>query len=137
MEARKRRHTKDPEEGKDGKKKEPFIIRQSSDAIGRDLISRVADTLREICKQDVEAPTKAEETMPLPLAQKMSKVLDRCTSKAFRTELIEGLGDTYGFDMARKELMECWLIRVPYRMFYHDRPFQAPLGVMAFPAAHE
>ena len=121
VEARKRRHKKDPEEGKDEKKKEPFIIRQSVDAIGRELISLVAATLREIGKQDVEAPTKADETMLLPLAQKISKVLDRCTSKAVRTELVAGLGNTYGFDMARKESMECWLVRVLYHnvMFYH------------------
>ena len=37
VEARKRRqsrHKKDPEEGRDGKKKEPFIIRPTFDAIG-------------------------------------------------------------------------------------------------------
>ena len=89
----------------------------------------------------MEAPTKADETMLLPLSQKMSKVLDRCTSKSVRTELVEGLGNTYGFDMARKEsiLMECWIIRVLCHnvMFYHDRPFQAHLGVMAFMEAHE
>ena len=80
VEARKRRHKTDPEElkGKDGKKKEPFIIGQSFDAIGREPISLVADTLREIGQQDVEAPTKADKTMLLPLAQKMSKHLDRC-----------------------------------------------------------
>ena len=78
MEARKRRHKKEPEEGKDGKKKEAFVIRQSFGAIRRELISLVAATLREIGKQDVEAPTKADETMLLPLAQKMSKVFDRC-----------------------------------------------------------
>ena len=70
--------------------------------------------------------------MLLPLAQKMSKILDRCISKQVRTELVEGLGNTYGFDMARKESMECWLVRVLYHMFYHDKPFQAQLGVMAF-----
>ena len=80
----------------------------------------------------MEAPTKADETMLLPLAQKMSKILDRCISKQVRTELVEGLGNTYGFDMARKESMECWLVRVLYHMFYHDKPFQAQLGVMAF-----
>ena len=114
VEARKRRHKKDPEEGKDEKKKEAFIIRQSFDAIGQELISLVATTLREIGKHDAEAPTKADETMLLPLAQKMSKVLDRCTSKAVRTKLVEGLGNTYGFDMVRNESMECWLIRVPH-----------------------
>ena len=33
VEMRKRRHKKDPEEGKEGKKKEPFIIRPTFDAI--------------------------------------------------------------------------------------------------------
>ena len=104
VEARKRRHKKDPEEGNDGKKKEPFIIRPTFDAIGRELISLVAATLREIGKQDVEAPTKAAETALLPLAQKMSKVLDRGTSKV-RTELVrvEGLGNTYGFKVCHGE----------------------------------
>ena len=113
------------------------MIRPTFDAIGQELISFVAATLREIGKQDVEAPTKADETMLLPLAQKMSKILDRCISKQVRTELVEGLGNTYGFDMARKESMECWLVRVMYHMFYHDTPFQAQLGVMAFLEANE
>ena len=56
-------------------------MRPTFDAIGRELISLVAATLREIGKQNVEALTKADETMLLPLAQKMNKVLDRCTSK--------------------------------------------------------
>ena len=47
--ARKRRHNKkEPEEGEDEKKKEPFIIRQSFDNIGRELMSLVATALREI-----------------------------------------------------------------------------------------
>ena len=58
----------------------------------------------------MEALTKADETMLLPLAQKMSKVLDRCTSKQVRTELVEGFGSTYGFDMSREESIECWLV---------------------------
>ena len=85
----------------------------------------------------MESPTKADETMLLPLAQKMCKILDRCASKQVRTELVEGLGNTYGFDMARKESMESWLIRVLYHMLLYDRPFQAQLGVMAFLEAHE
>ena len=137
VEARKRRHKKEPEEGKDGKKKEAFILRQSFDNIGRELISLVATTLREIGKQDVEAPTKADETMLLPLAQKMSKVFNRCEDKTVRTELVEGLGNTFGFDMARKESLDCWLMRVLYHMFYHEKPFQAQLGVMAFLESHE
>ena len=139
VEMRKRRHKKEPEEGKDGKKKESFIIRQSFDNMGRELIFLVSTTLREIGKQDVEAPTKADETMLLPLAQKMSKVFNRCGTKAVRTELVEGLGNTYGFDMARKESLDCWLCRVLYHiiMFYHEKPFQAQLGVMAFLEAHE
>ena len=100
--ARKRRHKKDPEEGHDGKKKEAFIIRQSVDNIGRELISLVAATLQEIGKKDVEAPTKVDKNMLLPLAQKMSKVFNRCETKTVQTELVEGLGNTYGFDMARK-----------------------------------
>ena len=70
--------------------------------------------------------------MHLPLAQKMSKILDRCISKQVRTEPVEGLGNNYGFGMARKESMEAWLIRGLYCMFCYDRPFQAQLGVMAF-----
>ena len=75
--------------------------------------------------------------MLLPLAQKMSQILDRCASKHIRTELVEGLGNTYGFDMASKESMEDWLIRVLYHMCFYDRPFQAQLRVMAFLEAHE
>ena len=137
VEARKRRSKKEPEEGKDGKKIEAFIILQSFDNIGRELISLVATTLREIGKQDVEAPTKADETMLLPLAQKMSKVFGRCEDKTVRTELVEGLGNTYGFDMARKESLECYLCRMLYHTLYHNKPFQAQLGVMAFLEAQE
>ena len=139
MEARKRRNKKpDPEEGKAGKnKKDEFVIRPTFDATGRELISLVAATLREIGKQDVGNPTKADETMLLPLAQKMSKVFDRCASKQVRTELVEGLGNTYGFDMARKETMESWFTLVLYYMFYYDKPFQDQVGVMAFLEAHE
>ena len=137
MDAKKRRNKK-PEEGKEEKKKEAFVIRQSFDNIGRELISLVSTTLREIGKQDVEAPTKADETMLLPLAQKMSKVFDRCETKTVRTELVERLGNTYGFDMARKEALDCYLVRMLYYiMFYHEKPFQAQLGVMAFLEAHE
>ena len=105
--------------------------------MGRELISLISTTLREIGKQDVEASTKADETMLLPLAQKMSKVSDPCVDKTVRTELVEGLGNTYGFDMARRESLDCYLCRMLYHMFYHKKPFQAQLGVMAFLEAHE
>ena len=60
--------------------------------------------------------------MLLPVAQKTGKLLDRCASEQVRTELVEGLGNTYGFGMARKELMEGWRIRVLYHMaLYHMR----------------
>ena len=59
------------------------------------MISLVSTTLREIGKQDIEAPTKADNEMLLPLARKMSKVFDRCETKVVRTELAEGLGNTY------------------------------------------
>ena len=136
MDAKKRRNKKIPEEGKDGKKKEAFITRQSFDNMGRELTSLISTTLREIGKQDIEAPTKADEDMLLPLAQKMSKVFDCCEIRTVRTELVEGLGNTYGFDMAKKESasLDCYLIR---HMFYQKRPFQAQLGVMAFLEAQE
>ena len=115
MDAKKRRNKK-PEEVKDTKKKEAFIIRQSFDNIGRELISLVSTTLREIGKQDIEAPTKADNEMLLPLAEKMSKVFDRCETKTVRTELVVGLGITYGFDMARNGSLGCYLVR----MLYHN-----------------
>ena len=61
--------------------------------------------------------TKADDTMLLPLAQKMVKIFGRCASKRskhWRTELVEGLGNTYGFHMARKESMDDWPTRVLY-----------------------
>ena len=88
VDAKKRRNKK-PEEGKEEKTKEAFVIRQSFDNIGRELISLVSTTLREIGKQDIEAPTKADNGMLLPLARKMSKVFDRCETKVVRTELVE------------------------------------------------
>ena len=84
----------------------------------------MAAALREIGKHDVESPTRADETMLLPLAQKMGKVFGRCASKQVQTELVEGLGNAYGFDMAREEPMGGWLTRVVYCMFYYDKPFQ-------------
>ena len=53
----------DPEGGKAGKKDESFVIRPTFDAMGRESISLVAATLREIGTQDMEIPTKADETM--------------------------------------------------------------------------
>ena len=119
------------------KKKEAFISWESFDNMGQELISLISTTLQEIGKQDVEAPTKADKIMLLPLAQKMSKIHDRYISQHIQTELIEGLGNTYGLNMARKESMECWLVRVPYYMFYYSKLFQAQLGVMAFLEAHK
>ena len=58
VDAKKRRNKK-PEEGKEENKKEAFKICQSFDNIGRELISLVSTTLREIGKQDIEGPTKA------------------------------------------------------------------------------
>ena len=117
VDAKKRRNKK-PEEGKEEKKKEAFVIRQSFDNIGRELISLVSTTLREIGKQDIEAPTKADNdnVMLLPLARKMSKVFDGCETKVVRTELVEGLSNTYGFDMATKEALDCYLVRMLYYM---------------------
>ena len=44
--------------------------------------------------------------MLLPLAQKMSKVVDRCEDLTVKTEFVEGLGNTYGFAMSRKEALD-------------------------------
>ena len=52
--------------------------------------------------------------MLLPLAQKMSKVFGRCEDLTVKTEFFEGLGNTYGFDMARKEELDTHLTRVLY-----------------------
>ena len=49
-----------------------------------------------------------------------------------KPEFVEGLGNAYGFDMARKEALCTYLTRVLYCMFYHEKPFQAQLGAMAF-----
>ena len=65
----------------------------------------------------MEASAKADETMLPPLAQKMSKVFNLCEDKTVRTELVEGLGNTYGFDMARKAPLGCWLMRVLYHNY--------------------
>ena len=85
----------------------------------------------------MEAPAKADENMLMSLAQKMSKVVNRCETKTVRTELVEGLGNTDGFGMARKESPDCWLMRVLYHTRHHDKPYQAQLGVMAFLEAHD
>ena len=93
----------------------------------------MAAALREIGKQDVESLTKADETMlrilplGLAMAQKMSKVFDRCASKQVRTELMEGSNNTYGIDMATEILLKRFL----YYMCYYDKPFQDQLDVMA------
>ena len=81
------------------------------------MISLVSTTLREIGKQDIKAPTKADNDMLLQLAQKMSKVFGRCETKTVPTELVKGLSNTYGFDMARKESLECYLVRMLYHMW--------------------
>ena len=71
--------------------------------------------------------------MLLPLAQKMGNIIGR-SSKQIRTELLEGLGNTYEFEMARKE---SGFVRVLYYIIYYEKPLQNQLGVMAFLAAHE
>ena len=136
VDAKKRRNKK-PEGGKEEEKKEAFVIRQSFDTIGRELIALVPTTIREIGKQDIEAPAKADNEMLLPLAQKMSKVFDCCGDLTVRAEPVLALGNTYGFDMARRESLDSYLQRMLYYMFYHKKPFQAQLGVMAFLEAHE
>ena len=80
------------------------------------MISLISTTLQEIGKQDVEAPTKADKIMLLPLAQKISKVFDRCETETVQTELIEGLGNTYGFDMATNESLDSYLVRMLYHI---------------------
>ena len=94
------------------------------------------DTPQGIGKRDMESPAKAVENMPLPLVQKLIQKRGKI-SKQIRTQVVDGLGGTYGFEMARKESNENWLMRVPYYMFYYDKPVQNELGVMAFLEAHE
>ena len=59
-----------------------------------------AATLREIGKQAIAGPTKADENMLLPLAQKMGKIIGR-SSKQIPAELVEGFGNACEFEMAR------------------------------------
>ena len=82
---------------------------------------------------------KVDETMLLPLAQKTGKTFSQCASKQAQPELVEGLGNTYGFPMAKKESMDDWLTRVLYCMLFYNKPFlkQVSMGVMVFLEAHE
>ena len=82
-----------PEEGKAGKQDE-FRLRPTFDAIERELISLVDATFQEIGRQEIESPTKADEYMLLPLAQKMGRIIGY-SSKQIRTELMEGLGSRW------------------------------------------
>ena len=134
VEARKRRNKKEHEEGKDEKKNEASDIRQSFRNMGRELVSLISTILWESGKEDVEAPARADGTVlrVLPLAQNMSKVFDRCETKAVRTELVEGSGRADGFAMARKGILDCYPVRMWCHMSHHKKPFQAQLGVMAF-----
>ena len=73
MEARKRKNKqKGSEEGKAGEQ-DGFIRRPTFDVIGRELIALVVATLREISKQEIESPTKADENMLLPLGSALAK----------------------------------------------------------------
>ena len=105
-----------------------FVLRPTYDAIGRELISFVATTLREIGKQDMESPTKADETMllPLGLAQKTGKIFGRCASKQVRTYRGEGLGGACGFHMARKGPIDDRPTQVSCCLLFYDncKPFQ-------------
>ena len=67
---------------------------------------------------------KGDWLLTMSCAQKMGKLFGRCASKQARTELVEGLGITYGFHMAREESMDDWLTRVLYYVFYYEKPFQ-------------
>ena len=104
VEALKQRNKKQGLEAGSAGKQKNFVLRPTYDAIGRELISLAAATLRAIGKQDAEPPTKADRTMPLPLAQKRGKVFGHCASKQVRTELMEGLGDAYGFHIAHMKV---------------------------------
>ena len=64
----------------------------------------------------------------------MSKVFDRCETKTVRATLVEGLGHTYGFDMSRKESLECYLVRMLYHNYVLPREtISGPTGCDGIP----
>ena len=103
VEGRTRRNKKQgPEEGKAGKQDE-FVLRPIYDAIGREVISLGAATLRDIGKQDMERPTDQARRDHTPALGPEDGQDFRSLCKQVQTELVEGLGNTYAFHMARKE----------------------------------
>ena len=62
----------------------------------------------------------ADCTALRPLTLKLAKVYKPCALVVKKTELMEGVADTHGIRPRRKEDIVDWLVRVLYKLEYHD-----------------
>ena len=85
--------------------------------------------------EENDYPKRSDCTALEPLAAKLTKVYEPCSTLVRQTELMEGLGSTYSqnYDIRprRKEGLEDWFVKVLYRLEYCDLLFQDVDGVMA------
>ena len=80
-------------------------------------------------------PKKSDCTALKPMAKKLAKVYEPCSTLVRQTELMEGLGSTcsqnYDIRPRRHESLENWFVKVLYRLEYCDLQWQDVDGVMA------
>ena len=85
--------------------------------------------------EENDYPKKSDCTALEPLAKKLAKVHEPCSTLVRQTELMEGLGSTYSqnYDIRprRKESLDDWFVKVLYRLGYCDLQLQDVEGVMA------
>ena len=72
----------------------------------------------------------ADCTALRPLALKLAKVYKPCALVVKKTELMEGVADTHGVRPRRKEEIVDWLVRVLYKLEYHDHGLLTYAGVV-------
>ena len=76
-------------------------------------------------------------TTPRTVALKLAKVYKPCVLVVKKTELMEGVGDTYGLRPRRKEDIVDWLVRVLHRLEYYNHGLLTYAGAVALLEKHE
>ena len=109
---------------------------EKNDQQGRALTYLLAQALEAVEHfQESEYPNRSDCTALAPLATKLAKVYEPCSTLVRQTELMEGLGSTccqnYDIRPRRGESLKDWFAKVLYRLEYCDMQFQDVDGVMA------
>ena len=109
---------------------------EKNDQQGRALTHLLAQALEAVEHfEESDYPKRSDCTALDPLATKLAKVYEPCSTLVRQTELMEGLGSTYSqnYDIRprRAEDLKDWFAKVLYRLEYCDLQFQDVEGVMA------